>query len=109
MKYLYQDIVQTSYGCYCLELTDEMVDRINRKIAEDHTLWSEVPPHFTADDLIEIWADGPCELELPCSRKYIQWAIEGVMVECTEPFIHEVETEETSRTADEADAPFYAD
>ena len=31
------------------------------------------------------------------------------MVECTEPFIHEVETEETSRTADEADAPFYVD
>ena len=108
MKYLYQDIIQTSYGCYCLELTDEKVNLINHKIAESDA-WTSDAPHFTADDLIEIWADGPCELELPCSRECIQWAIEDVMVECTEPFIHEVETEETSRTADEADAPFYVD
>ena len=59
MKYLYQDIVQTSYGYYRLELTDEMVALINHKIAEEDSLWSEKPPHFTADDLIEIWADGP--------------------------------------------------
>ena len=101
MKYLYQDIVQTSYGYYRLELTDEMVALINHKIAEEDSLWSEKPPHFTADDLIEIWADGPCELELPCPRSFIQEAIEDVMYEHTELFINKAETECMSRSADE--------
>ena len=101
MKYLYQDVVQTSYGHYRLELTDEMVALINHKIAEEDSQWSEKPPHFTADDLIEIWADGPCDLELSCSREYIQWTIEDVMMENTELFINEAETECMSRSADE--------
>ena len=101
MKYLYEDVVQTSYGCYCLELTDEIVDLINHKIAEEASLWSEKPPRLTADDLIEIWADGPCDLELPCPRDYIQWAIEDVMMENTELFINETETECMAHTADE--------
>ena len=54
MKYLYEDVVQTAYGHYRLELTDEIVDLINHKIAEEDNLWSEKPPHLTADDLIEI-------------------------------------------------------
>ena len=101
MKYLYQEVDQTCYGHYCLELTDEMVGLINRQIAESDEWTSETAPHFTADDLIKIWADGPCDLELPCPRKYIQWTIEGVMMENTEFFIDEAETECTARTADE--------
>ena len=101
MKYLYQDIVQTSYGCYCVELTDEKVNLINRQIAESEEWTSEAAPCFTADDLIEIWADGPCELELPCPRSFIQETIEEVMDEHTELFINEAETELMARTANE--------
>ena len=101
MKYLYEDVVQTAYGHYRLELTDEIVDLINHKIAEEDDLWAEKLPHFTADDLIEIWADGPCDLELPCPRKHIQWTIEDVMIENTELFINKAETECVSRSADE--------
>ena len=99
MKYLYQDVVQTSYGYYRLELTDEMVALINHKIAEEDGPWSEKPPHLTADDLIQIWADGPCDL--PCPREDIQWTIEEVMDEYTELFIDKTETECMSRSADE--------
>lgn len=101
MKYLYEDVVQTAYGYYRLELTDEMVGLINHKIAESDEWTSEAAPHFTADDLIEIWADGPCDLELPCPREDIQWTIEEVMMENTELFINKAETECKARTADE--------
>ena len=101
MKYLYQEVVQTCYGHYCLELTDEMVGLINRQIAESDEWTSEAAPCFTADDFIEIWADGPCALELPCPRSFIQWTIEDVMDEYTELFINKAETELMARTVNE--------